>query len=36
MHFITLIKFRKKASDIVEVAKGVMENLPKDLKITGA
>jgi len=36
MHFITLIKFRKKASDVVEVAKGVMENLPKDLKITGA
>jgi len=33
--FITLIKFRKKASDVVEVGKKIMENLPPGVKIIG-
>ena len=36
MHFITLIKFKKKASDVLHVAKSVMENLPEGIKIIGA
>jgi len=35
MMFITLIKFRKKASDVVEVGKKIMENLPPGVKIIG-
>ncbi len=33
--FITLIKFRKKASDVVEVGKKIMQNLPPGVKIIG-
>jgi len=33
MIFITLIKFRKKASEVVEVGKKIMENLPPGVKI---
>lgn len=33
--FITLIKFRKKASDVVEVGKKIMESLPPGVKIIG-
>jgi len=33
--FITLIKFRKKAKDVVEVGNKVMQNLPVGVKIIG-
>ena len=33
--FLTLIKFRKKASDVVEVGKKIMQNLPPGVKIIG-
>ena len=35
MIFITLIKFRKKASEVVEVGKKIMQNLPPGVKIIG-
>ncbi|MBI2582285.1 GYD domain-containing protein [Candidatus Woesearchaeota archaeon] len=35
MMFITLIKFRKKAKDVVEVGNTVMQNLPAGVKIIG-
>ncbi len=35
MMFITLIKFRKKARDVVEVGKMIMQNLPPTVKIIG-
>lgn len=35
MIFITLIKFRKKASEVVEVGKTIMKNLPPGGKIIG-
>ncbi|MEX0764136.1 MAG: GYD domain-containing protein [Nitrosopumilaceae archaeon] len=35
MLFLTLIKFRKKASDVVEVGKKIMQNLPPGVKIIG-
>ncbi|OLE40713.1 MAG: hypothetical protein AUG16_03150 [Thaumarchaeota archaeon 13_1_20CM_2_39_20] len=35
MIFITLIKFRKKASDVIEVGKKIMQNLPPDVKVIG-
>lgn len=35
MIFITLIKFRKKASKVVEVGKKIMQNLPPGVKIIG-
>jgi len=35
MMFITLIKFRKKAKDVVEVGNKVMQNLPAGVKIIG-
>lgn len=33
MIFITLIKFRKKTSEVVEVGKKIMQNLPPGVKI---
>ena len=33
MIFITLLKFRKKASEVVEVGKKIMQNLPPGVKI---
>lgn len=33
MIFITLIKFRKKVSEVVEVGKKIMQNLPPGVKI---
>lgn len=33
MIFITLIKFRKTASEVVEVGKKIMQNLPPGVKI---
>ncbi len=33
--FITLIKFKKKARDVSEVGKRIMQNLPPGVKITG-
>jgi len=35
MIFITLIKFRKKASEVVEVGKKIMQNLPPGVKMIG-
>lgn len=35
MIFITLIKFKKKAKDVVEVGKKIMQNLPPGVKIIG-
>ena len=35
MIFITLIKFRKNAKDVVEVGNKVMQNLPSGVKIIG-
>ena len=35
MIFIALIKFKKKARDVVEYGKKVMENLPEGVKIIG-
>jgi uncharacterized protein with GYD domain len=35
MIFITLIKFKKKAKDVVEVGKRIMQNLPAGVKIIG-
>jgi len=35
MHFIALIKFKKKARDVVEIGKSVMQNLPEGVKIIG-
>ena len=35
MIFIALIKFKKKAKDVVEYGKKVMENLPEGVKIIG-
>ncbi len=35
MIFITLIKFRKKAKDVVEVGNKVMQNLPAGVKMIG-
>lgn len=33
MIFITLIKFKRKALDVVEVGKRIMQNLPPGIKI---
>lgn len=33
MIFITMIKFRKKASEVVEIGKKIMQNLPPGVKI---
>ena len=33
MIFIALIKFKKKARDVVEIGKRVMQNLPEGVKI---
>ena len=33
MFFIALIKFKKKAKDVVEIGKKVMQNLPEGVKI---
>lgn len=33
MIFIALIKFKKKARDVVEIGKKVMQNLPEGVKI---
>ncbi len=33
MFFIALIKFKKKARDVVEIGKKVMQNLPEGVKI---
>ncbi|MFQ5940144.1 MAG: GYD domain-containing protein [Nitrososphaerales archaeon] len=33
MIFITLVKFKKKARDVAEVGKKIMQNLPPDVKI---
>ena len=33
MLFIALIKFKKRARDVVEVGKSVMQNLPEGVKI---
>ena len=33
MFFIELIKFKKKARDVVEIGKKVMQNLPEGVKI---
>lgn len=33
MIFITLLKFRKKASDVVAVGKEILQNLPPNVKI---
>ncbi|KAG2473531.1 MAG: hypothetical protein NPMRTH4_1230002 [Nitrosopumilales archaeon] len=35
MHFIALIKFKKKATDVVEIGKSIMQNLPEGVKIIG-
>ena len=35
MIFIALIKFKKKAKDVVEIGKSVMQNLPEGVKIIG-
>jgi uncharacterized protein with GYD domain len=35
MLFIALIKFKKKAKDVVEIGKSVMQNLPEGVKIIG-
>jgi len=35
MFFIALIKFKKKARDVVEIGKSVMQNLPEGVKIIG-
>jgi len=35
MIFIALIKFKKKAKDVVEYGKKVMQNLPEEVKIIG-
>jgi len=35
MLFIALIKFKKKARDVVEIGKRVMQNLPEGVKIIG-
>jgi uncharacterized protein with GYD domain len=35
MIFVTLIKFKKKASDVVEVGKKIMKELPEGVKIIG-
>ena len=36
MIFIALIKFKKKAQDVVEIGKKVMQNLPDDVKMIGS
>ncbi len=33
MLFIALIKFKKKASDVVEIGKKIMQNLPEGVRI---
>jgi len=35
MFFIALIKFKKKASDVVKIGKKVMQNLPEGVRIIG-
>jgi len=35
MIFITLVKFKKKARDVVEAGKKIMQNLPPGVKIIG-
>ncbi len=35
MLFIALIKFKKKASDVVKIGKKVMQNLPEGVRIIG-
>lgn len=35
MIFISLIKFRKKASEVTEVGRMIMQNLPPGVKIIG-
>ncbi len=35
MLFISMIKFNKKAKDVVEVGKEIMQNLPSGIKIIG-
>ena len=36
MIFIALIKFRKKAREVVEIGKSVMQNLPEGVKMIGS
>jgi len=36
MIFIALIKFRKKARDVAEFGKKIMQNLPEGVKILGS
>ena len=35
MIFITLLRFKKKARDVTEVGKKIMQNLPSSVKIIG-
>jgi len=35
MLFISMIKFKKKAKDVVEVGKEIMQNLPSGIKMIG-
>ncbi|MGH9934373.1 MAG: GYD domain-containing protein [Nitrososphaerales archaeon] len=35
MIFITLLRFKRKARDVVEVGKKIMQNLPSGVKIIG-
>jgi len=35
MIFISMIKFKKKAKDVVEVGKEIMQNLPSGIKMIG-
>jgi len=35
MLFIALIKFKKKASDVIEIGKKIMQNLPEGVRIIG-
>jgi len=35
MLFISMIKFNKKAKDVVEVGKEIMQNLPSGIKMIG-
>ncbi len=36
MMFITLIRFKRRAKDVVEVGKKIMQNLPPGAKIMGS
>jgi uncharacterized protein with GYD domain len=35
MIFITLLRFKKRAKEVTEVGKKIMQNLPPDVKIIG-